>query len=432
MKSGKVTRFSDVQEIAIYLDPLFEKEQEKIAYLYVKLLNKHCRFIESLDEADIAITFAEISTTSFVITEMKAVVINAANSLSAFRGAMYLAKKIRTGDEIEFGTIHEVIAERIVMIDIGRKYFSPIGLHQILEEMAFNGCNFLQLHFSEDTGFRIESSRHPELVSEKFLTKKEVTELIRYAAYLHIEIIPDIDTPGHMTHVLKDFPQWQLTKEHSLLQLQKVPSALDITNEHAVTFALSLYQEFIDLFVASRYFHIGADEFVDFNQFEQYPTLRNDGIRKFEAYVNTVATFVSRHGFIPRVWNDAFLRSGKNTTLTKDIEITYWTKWQEEMAPVQRFLDEGYSVVNVNDNYLYYVLGENAGYIYPTAEKIKKEWQPALFASKQRISIDQFDQVKGISLAVWCDLPEAKDEKAIIEELKELMEGFSFHFYDVV
>lgn len=196
--------------------------------------------------------------------------------------------------------------------------------------------------------------------------------MIRYAAYLHIEIIPDIDTPGHMTHVLKDFPQWQLTKEHSLLQLQKVPSALDITNEHAVTFALSLYQEFMDLFVGSRYFHIGADEFVDFNQFEQYPTLRDDGIRKFEAYVNTVTTFVSRHGFIPRVWNDAFLRAGKNTTLTKDIEITYWTKWQKEMAPVQRFLDEGYSVVNVNDNYLYYVLGENAGYIYPTAEKIKK------------------------------------------------------------
>lgn len=207
---------------------------------------------------------------------------------------------------------------------------------------------------------------------------------------------------------------------------------MDITNEHAVTFALSLYQEFMDLFVGSRYFHIGADEFVDFNQFEQYPTLRDDGIRKFEAYVNTVTTFVSRHGFIPRVWNDAFLRAGKNTTLTKDIEITYWTKWQKEMAPVQRFLDEGYSVVNVNDNYLYYVLGENAGYIYPTAEKIKKEWQPTLFASKQRISIDQFDQVKGISLAVWCDLPEAKDEKAIIEELKELMEGFSFHFYDVV
>lgn len=173
MKSGKVTRFSDVQEIAIYLDPLFEKEQEKIAYLYVKLLNKNCRFIENLDEADIAITFAEIPTTSFVITEMEAVVINTANSLSAFRGAMYLAKKIRTGDEIEFGTIHEVIAERIVMIDIGRKYFSPIGLHQILEEMALNGCNFLQLHFSEDTGFRIESSRHTELVSEKFLTKKK-------------------------------------------------------------------------------------------------------------------------------------------------------------------------------------------------------------------------------------------------------------------
>lgn len=429
MKHDSVTRLFKLQTIYFYMDQTFETEQEKIAYLYLRLLNKKISFIKTLEKADVIVRFSSEAKNSFVIEAAEQIVVQASSQVTAFRGVMYLAKQLRTGVEITSGKFSEIVSERIVMIDIGRKYFSPEGLYRILEEMALYGCNFLQLHFSENNGFRIESLRYPELVSDECLSIAEVEELIRYAAYLSIEIIPDIDTPGHMEHLLKAYPEWQLSIQEEDGRIDKIPSALDITNPQAVSFVLSLYEEYLQLFSDSRYFHIGGDEFVVFDQMECYPALAKNGVGEFESYINTVADFVRNHGFIPRVWNDAFFRKNQSSTLTKNVEITYWTRWQKEMAPVHTFLDEGYTVINFNDNYLYYVLGENAGYTYPTTEKIKENWYPDLFASHQLISPTKRQQLKGAALAVWCDKPEAKEEEEIVIELMKLMEGFSFHFY---
>lgn len=431
MKGVEVVRLFDLQNISFYMDQAFDAERQRIAYLYLRLLNKKIRFVKIPEEADVIVSFSSEAKNTFIIDTAEQIAVQANNRSTAFRSVMYLAKLLKTGAEILSGQFFEVVTERIVMLDIGRKYISPEGLHRILEEMALYGCNFLQLHFSENNGFRIESIHYPELVSDEFLSIAEVKELIRYAAYLSIELIPDIDTPGHMEHLLKAYPEWQLLIQEEAGGIGKVPAALDITNQQAVSFVLSLYQEYLQLFSDSRYFHIGADEFVAFDQMDRYPALKDDGIYKFENYVNTVAHFVEEHGFIPRVWNDAFFRNNQRSILTKNVEITYWTKWQKEMAPVQTFLDEGYSVINFNDNYLYYVLGENAGYTYPTAKKIKEKWQPELFASHQLVSPTEQQQVKGAALAVWCDKPKAKEEEEIIIDLIKLMDGFSFHFYKI-
>lgn len=431
MDANKTSFVSEMNEVRVFLEEAFVGEKERITHLYMQLLEKQICFIDKPELATIIVKNSSELNDTFVIEVAETIMISADSSLTAFRGMMYLAQQIKAGSEIKSGKFREVLTERIVMLDIGRKYFSLLKLRQILEQMALHGFNFLQVHFSENTGFRIESEKYPELVSENFLTKKEIKALIRYAAYLSIEIIPDIDTPGHMEQLLKTHPQWQLTIKKPQEEITNIPSALAITNEEAVAFALSLYDEYMSLFTDSRYFHIGADEFIDFDQIELYPSLADGGITKFESYVNTVAKFVKARGFVPRVWNDAFFRNGKTSTLTKAVEITYWTKWQKEMAPIQTFLDAGYSVVNFNDNYLYYVLGENAGYTYPTVEKLKYLWQPNLFSSEQQVPLQNQKQVKGAALAVWCDKPEAKTEKEIIEELTKLMEGFSFHFHKI-
>ncbi|OJG25695.1 hypothetical protein RU98_GL000936 [Enterococcus caccae] len=397
----------------------------------MKLFGKQICFVEKTEFADIRLKFLSELDDTFVIESAEKIVISADNPLIAFRGMMYVVQQVKIGRKIQSGKFCERLTDRIIMLDIGRKYFSLPTLCQILEQMALYGFNFLQLHFSENEGFRIESEKYPQLVSENFLTKNEIKELIAYATFLSIEIIPDIDTPGHMDQLLKEYPEWQLTIEKSQMEIAKVPSALDITNEEAVAFVLSLYDEYLTLFEDSRYFHIGADEFIDFNQIKQYPSLADEGIKKVESYVNTIANFVKARGFTPRVWNDAFFRKGKTSTLTKEVEITYWTKWQKEMAPLQIFLDEGYSVINFNDNYLYYVLGENAGYTYPTAAKIKQQWHPNLFSSGQQVPLENQTQMKGAALAVWCDKPAAKTEKDIVVELTKLMEGFSSHFHEI-
>ena len=60
-------------------------------------------------------------------------------------------------------------------------------------------------------------------------------------------------------------------------------------------------------------------------------------------------------------------------TLNKNVEVCYWTNWDKGMAEVKEWLTKGYTLINFCDNDLFYVLGEEAGYSYPTAEKLERE-----------------------------------------------------------
>ena len=316
------------------------------------------------------------------------------------------------------------IKERCLMIDIGRKFYSLAALKSLVRSMALFQFTHLQLHFSENEGFRIESERFPEVVSTQHLSKVEVQELIQYAQKYFIEIIPDLDTPGHLEQFLKQHPDWHLPKGEG----SKDPRALDILNSEAVAAIYSLYEEYAELFSESHYFHIGADEFIDFDHLEEYPTLldygkkkygpQSSGIEVFIEYVNQTIEFVSQLGFTVRVWNDGFYRSNREEeiSLSKNCEISYWTKWNPNMATIESFLEKGYSLINHNDNFFYYVLGEAAGYQYPTYEKISDEFTLTTFAHHQQVEEQALAQTKAIALSIWSDIPDAKTEQEVVED----------------
>lgn len=328
--------------------------------------------------------------------------------------------KLAKGDTL----VNYAQEERILMLDMGRKYFSKENIFQLIDFMNLAQFNYLQLHFSENEGFRIASDVAPEAVSKEYLTKAEVREIILYAQKAGIEIIPDLDSPGHLKQLLKAYPQWQLQVKNDQGELVRDPSALNITSEAAVRFILSLYQEYAQLFSGSRYFHIGGDEFVDFDKIDDYPKLtqyakdhfgqKAEAIDTYVDFVNRIISQMNQWGFIPRVWNDGFFRLDRNEVvpLSNEVEITYWTKWHQMMAPVQTFIDKGYQVINFNDNYLYYVLGENAGYTYPTYERTRLEWTPEIFAQKQFV-----DECSGVAFSVWSDRPDAQSQETVVENV---------------
>lgn len=338
--------------------------------------------------------------------------------------------------------------QRILMIDMGRKYFSKEVLCRFIDSMSLAQFNYLQLHFSENEGFRIESEVAPNIMSEDYLTKNEIREIIQYADSLGIEIIPDFDTPGHLKQILKDRPEWQLRKKLADGSLERQPSALNIVDKEAVSFIEELYREYAELFNSSHYFHIGGDEFVDFDEIDAYPDLKEAAVSMFgeEAtamdyfvfYVNQIAEMISSWGFIPRVWNDGFFRLNRQelVKLSDKVEITYWTKWHQQMAPVETFTNKNYTVINFNDNYFYYVLGEAAGYMYPTYDKIMNDWEPLMYPQSQRIK-EVTKQFPGVALAVWSDIPSAQEELTVWKNVSLLLlavsqkESQSFMTYEM-
>lgn len=323
--------------------------------------------------------------------------------------------------------------ERGILLDIGRKFWPKEKIAKLIQLMDMYGFNTLQLHFSEDLGFRIESRKYPEIVSQKHLTQDEVREIIELAKKKQISVIPDLDTPGHLNQVLKHYPEFALKKRTEQQELKPDIWALDITNEQAINLLFDLYDEYAALFSESRYFHIGADEFIDFSRVEDYPQLLENakqrfgeeasGLEVYVDYVNRLVAFMKQKGKISRIWNDGFYRLDRTSLvdLTTEVEVSYWTRWDKQMASIETWLEKGYNVLNLNDNYFYFVLGEAAGYTYPTAEKVA-EWETNLFASDQIVNADLKEQVLGTYLSVWADRPQELSCDELLAKLQPVMQ----------
>lgn len=386
-------------------------------------------------QGDIKLTLANgLGPAQGIINHAKEITITAGTPNMLLHTAVYaLIQLFLQKLPLEESDITYQQEERILMLDMGRKYYSMDTIKKLIDSMCLAQFNYLQLHFSENEGFRIECNTAPEIVSEQYLTKDEVREIVAYARRSCIEIIPDFDSPGHLKQILKHHPKWQLKKQLRNGEFKSDDSALNICNPQAVEFILTIYEEFAELFAESTYFHIGGDEFVNFDEIGLYPELLVAAKEKFgecaEAidcfvdYVNHVSDKISSWGFIPRVWNDGFFRFNwkeQVVQLSEAVEITYWTKWNKNMAPLTTFVEKGFPVINFNDSYFYYVLGENAGYTYPTYDKIANYWEPSLYAHGQKIP-EITPQFPGVALAIWSDVPEAKSQATVWKEVSYLL-----------
>ena len=370
--------------------------------------------------------------------------------------AMYALRTIQhlmiTNDNtLAFGTIidYPELEERRFHLDMARKYITKEWIIQHIREMSYLKMNAIQLHFSENMGFRIESETDPEIVSKDgYLTKEEVREILAEAKKYGVKVIPSLDTPGHTEHILKvhpEFGQVDIYGNHSDV-------ALDVTNPEAVDYIKSLYSEYMELFEGSTDFHIGADEYMEFDRppfttkyqkvLEDYAheTLGEEYTWKdtMANYINDIAQHVYDGGFKPRIFNDA-IYYGENNRNQKPqkiemhdyIGIDFWSQmgWNPDIADLNTFVEKGHQdIYNMNASFFYYVLRndmptdgrEQHSFDYLNQDKrIYEEWTPGKF--QENTVDDDSAFIKGAALAVWNDNPNLVGEDVITEDIaKEL------------
>ncbi|MEU7607657.1 family 20 glycosylhydrolase, partial [Streptomyces sp. NPDC041003] len=129
-----------------------------------------------------------------------------------FYGTRTLKQAVKSAGSAPEGTVNDAPAkpQRGLNLDIARKHFTPDWIEDRLREMADLKLNQLGLHFSDDQAFRIQSDSHPEIVSNPHLTKAQVRQITALASRLHITVVPEIDSPGHLGAVLRAHPDLQL------------------------------------------------------------------------------------------------------------------------------------------------------------------------------------------------------------------------------
>jgi hexosaminidase len=219
-----------------------------------------------------------------------------------FYGTRTILQLLHQSWAIRGGTAEDWPAypERGLMLDVGRKYFSLSFLRKQIRELAYLKLNYLHLHLSDNLGFRLESATHPEITSDQHYTKAELRELIEYAARHHVQLVPEIDAPGHMEAVLVHHPELRLAGRVGVLDLSK-PDSYALVED--------LITEFLPLF-PSRYWHIGADE---------YPAPDQDA---FSRFVNWADGLVRSAGKTTRMWNDG-IKPG--VAINPDIVVEHWS-----------------------------------------------------------------------------------------------------------
>ncbi|MER5308350.1 glycoside hydrolase family 20 protein [Streptomyces sp. NPDC002773] len=344
-----------------------------------------------------------------------------------FYGTRTLKQSVKGSGAMPEGTVVDTPAkpQRGLNLDIARKFFTAEWIEARLREMADLKLNQFGLHFSDDQGFRIASDTHPEIVSEQHLTKAEVRRILALAQTLHITVVPEIDSPGHLGAVLRAHPDLQLRN------VQGTPrqGAIDISKPASARIVDELLREYAALFPGG-WFHVGADEYQALtvrSPAASYPQLAAAARQRYgpqaavqdlaEGWLNDRAAVVRDTGKVAKAWNDGFFRGGV-VQADEGIEVEYWTGKEIGARPPAEYLAEGRKVVNLNDEYLYYVLGEPNQFTYPTGRRIYEQWTPLVLRGTTPVPARYDPQILGGRLAVWCDLSGAQTQAQVANGIR--------------
>lgn len=198
---------------------------------------------------------------------------------------MQTLRQLYAGGEVPCVSIRDNprFGYRGLHLDVSRHFFSKEEVMKLLDVMSFYKLNTLHMHLTDAGGWRIEIDKYPKLTSEtafrtesdwrkwwdgrdrKYLpegtpgayggyyTKEDIREIVKHAASKHINIIPEIEFPGHSEEVLMAYPELSCSGK------PYQNGDFCIGNELSFTFMEDVLAEVIDL-LPSEYIHVGGDE----------------------------------------------------------------------------------------------------------------------------------------------------------------------------
>jgi hexosaminidase len=261
---------------------------------------------------------------------------------------------------------------RGIHLDVSRHFFSIAYLQKLIDAMALYKLNKLHLHLTDDQGWRIEIKKYPQLTEQGawrtfdkndsfcmrrqkdnpdmaiepkhiiqrngktlyggFYTQQQMKDLVKYAAARYIDIIPEVDMPGHMMAAIHAFPDLSCEGGSKWGELFSTP--ICPCKESTYEFAQNVFTEIMDIF-PSEYIHLGADE-VDRKTWEKSELckalMQKEGLKntaELQSYfVKRMEKFFHSKGRKLIGW-DEILEGGISSTAN----VMYWRSWVPD-APV--------------------------------------------------------------------------------------------------
>ncbi len=244
------------------------------------------------------------------------------------------------------------------MLDEGRHFYGKDEVKKIIDVMARYKMNRFHWHLTEDQGWRLEIKKYPRLTSVGawreskvlgwgdtkpdgehyggYYTQDDAREIVAYARERFVEIVPEVDIPGHSQAAVASYPEFlscDPEQPHEVWLWQGVSAdVINVAEPRAVQFAKDVIDELTGIFPFG-YIHLGGDECPtqkwEKNALcqqrlkeigsENYRDLQTDFYRQLKEHIAAKPKAEQRHLVF---WNEVL--HGNTAALGKDITIMAW------------------------------------------------------------------------------------------------------------
>lgn len=249
-------------------------------------------------------------------------------------------------------------AWRGFMLDEGRHFFGKEEVKKVIDLMAAYKMNRFHWHLTEDQGWRIEIKKYPRLTQTGawrqsrvlawgevkpdgrlyggFYTQEDAREIVAYARERFIEIVPEVDIPGHSQAAVASYPEFLACdpeKKHEVWLAQGVSAdVINVSHPRAVQFAKDVVDELTEIFPFG-YLHLGGDEcptakwqanaacrqrLAEIGS-KNFRDLQIDFYRQIKAHVDSLPAERQRRLIF---WNE--LLHGNTASLGTDLTVMAW------------------------------------------------------------------------------------------------------------
>lgn len=331
---------------------------------------------------------------------------------------------VKVADKPHFGY-------RGFMLDVARTYIPTAHIKRYIDLMAYHKMNKLHIHLTDDEGWRVELKSHPEFAREGgfrggdskvparygkfnekwggYYTQQELRDIVAYAAERNIEVIPEIDMPGHSRALAEVYPQilCNYTPDKRSWGGRDLRNAWCIAKQSNYTLIEEIIKEMVDIF-PSKYFHIGGDEValgLGYHIWSKCPDcialMKSRGYTSYmqlqDEFTQRVSKILAKYGKVPMVWNEA----AESGVMPKSTTVCGWqsTKHCREAAA------NGYPTIVMPGDHFYFDSRQSQYEIgHKWAGHFDVEKVSSYSFKKQGYTPQEIAHIKGVCAAFWGEL----------------------------
>ena len=356
------------------------------------------KFNECEDKTIAQIIFdidAALANEEYVLDVNEKIIITASTEIGAF----YAVQSLRQLAEIDLkdnANELEVMSAEIkdkprfewrgFMLDEARHFFGMDFVKSILDMMALLKMNIFHWHLTDDQGWRIEIKKYPLLATKGsvrsstalslkgyeqykepremkpygegcYYTQEQIKEIVKYAADLHINVVPEIDMPGHLVSAIACYPELSCSSEVTEVgnRWGVMENIACCGKENVYTLAKDIIDELTNLF-PFPYFHIGGDE-VPKKNWKKCPNcqkkMKELGLEtenELQGYFNNqILMHLNSKGRHMIGWNEIL----EATKLSDDTIVQWWTNGKKANENEKKWIKKGNKVILSKVEYVY-------------------------------------------------------------------------------